>query len=268
MHALLLSQVVGPEAFVPARVRASSDSLTRTPLRASSLWNKLGRNDVAVKSHWRRIPTVEHIAYICGFLTAFYVLASDLLGSAAYIPRIAFLMYFVLTAGEWAIHKFLMHGIGLPDALRSFTTSHLDHHRSVQRDMTLSDHDTLEVYFSYFTTLGTFMALWEVTTLLGWLLGWTPLSAWAVVPSLLAALAHNAYWNKLHPEFHCAVDDTWSPRRGMPYIDVLPTRNAVGDWLLECHAGHHAVGGVGNYNVVVPGFDHIAGTYYYRCDGD
>eukprot|EP00931_Biecheleriopsis_adriatica_P055940 TRINITY_DN33165_c0_g1_i1.p1 TRINITY_DN33165_c0_g1~~TRINITY_DN33165_c0_g1_i1.p1 ORF type:complete len:307 (-),score=35.25 TRINITY_DN33165_c0_g1_i1:444-1364(-) len=236
--------------------------------RASALWDRLGSEQVVGdKTDWQKLSPADNLLSISAFLSAWLVLASGLLGAAGSVLRICFLLYFVFSWGEWMFHKYLMHGNRLPAFIEPFSTSHWSHHRSVQPDMSLADHEQTEVYFSYLTTIATFFASWEVTTLLGWLLGWSDLSFWAMIPCLLASIAHNAYWNKLHPELHTAVDETWSIQQGIPHIEALPTRHTLGDWLLENHVGHHAIGGVGNYNVVVPGFDRLAGTYYYRVGG-
>lgn len=49
---------------------------------------------------------------------------------------------------------------------------------------------------------------------------------------------------------------------GLPIVDAIPTDNFVGKWLLRNHIGHHDVKGMGNYNIVLPGADHVFGTFW------
>ena len=48
----------------------------------------------------------------------------------------------------------------------------------------------------------------------------------------------------------------------MPYFPGVPCGNRYARWLLANHVGHHHVGGRGNYNIVFPGPDHLAGTFW------
>ena len=53
---------------------------------------------------------------------------------------------------------------------------------------------------------------------------------------------------------------------GGPHVKTVPTRNRYARWLLTNHVGHHHVGGKGNYNIVFPGPDHLAGTFFRLKD--
>jgi hypothetical protein len=38
--------------------------------------------------------------------------------------------------------------------------------------------------------------------------------------------------------------------------------HSYGRWLLTNHVGHYTMNGVGNYSIVFPGPDHLAGIFY------
>ncbi len=83
----------------------------------------------------------------------------------------------------------------------------------------------------------------------------TPLVSW------LLAMYHGILWNKLHTDSHDLQETlTWGD--GVKYVKNVPTGNRYARWLLTNHIGHHAINGVGNYNIVFPGPDHLAGTFY------
>ena len=83
----------------------------------------------------------------------------------------------------------------------------------------------------------------------------TPLVSW------LLAMYHGILWNKLHTDSH-DLQETLTWFDGVKYVKNVPTGNRYARWLLTNHIGHHAINGVGNYNIVFPGPDHLAGTFY------
>ena len=83
----------------------------------------------------------------------------------------------------------------------------------------------------------------------------TPLVSW------LLAMYHGILWNKLHTDSH-DLQETLEWSDGVKYVRNVPTGNRYARWLLTNHIGHHAINGVGNYNIVFPGPDHLAGTFY------
>ena len=83
----------------------------------------------------------------------------------------------------------------------------------------------------------------------------TPLVSW------LLAMYHGILWNKLHTDSH-DLQETLEWSDGVKYVRNVPTGNSYARWLLTNHIGHHAINGVGNYNIVFPGPDHLAGTFY------
>ena len=43
----------------------------------------------------------------------------------------------------------------------------------------------------------------------------------------------------------------------------LPRNNWFTDWVVRNHSIHHLMRGVGNFNIVCPGWDLVLGTYYF-----
>lgn len=77
---------------------------------------------------------------------------------------------------------------------------------------------------------------------------------------------HGFLWQRLHSDSHfvkLSYDD------GLPTIWGVPLSYETGPagWLMDNHVGHHAVKAVGNFNIVLPGADHVFGTYWRKANG-
>ena len=77
----------------------------------------------------------------------------------------------------------------------------------------------------------------------------------------IVSIYHGVLWNKLHTDSH-DLQETLSWPDGIKYVWSIQTGHRYARWLLTNHVGHHAVNGAGNYNIVFPGPDHLAGTFY------
>ena len=77
----------------------------------------------------------------------------------------------------------------------------------------------------------------------------------------IVAIYHGILWNKLHIDSH-SLQDTIAYEDGLPYVSQVPTANRYARWLLTNHVGHHATHGKANFNIVFPGPDHLAGTFF------
>ena len=81
------------------------------------------------------------------------------------------------------------------------------------------------------------------------------------IAASIVSVYHGVLWNRLHTDSHGLQRElTWDD--GLPYVEKVPVANRYARWLLTNHIGHHAIKGTGNYNIVFPGPDLLAGTYY------
>ena len=170
--------------------------------------------------------------------------------------------YLTATLGEWALHRLLMHNEG-----NQIGRDHLAHHRDVQNDMTIERDTGENVYFTLRETVGIFVYAFVAgngaTRLLGAPSDMRRVSAIAAV----LAIAYTIAWNTLHPMFHAAEGDPM-PGLGLPGIDALRRFNFATRWLFRNHTLHHLIKGdrKGNYNIIIPGADHLFGTYNHTLD--
>jgi sterol desaturase/sphingolipid hydroxylase (fatty acid hydroxylase superfamily) len=139
---------------------------------------------------------------------------------------------------------------GIGSYLASTATHHLDHHKYVNIDMTLSASQTTEVYFP-----------WSMTLLLIVIL---ILTLWKIVPApVLIAIVlvgiHNLLWNNWHTRFHDYQKDV-TIDKGLPKLNGFPT-GFIYDYLWTYHTIHHSQKGEKtNFNIIFPLFDHLFGT--------
>jgi sterol desaturase/sphingolipid hydroxylase (fatty acid hydroxylase superfamily) len=158
-----------------------------------------------------------------------------------------------------------MHGN--PEALQKFplignplartARIHLNHHMTVQSDMTLKDH--VNDNSLIFTMETTYQSMLLVIPLLVLSRQFTIKEAMAV--SVGVSIVYSILWNSIHTKMHGQeVSPKWN---SVTPINALAHRNAVYDFLWKYHAVHHVQKGSEktNYNIVLPGMDFIFGTY-------
>jgi len=170
-----------------------------------------------------------------------------------------------LSFTEWFLHRYVMHGN--PEALGRFpligsplaktADTHLEHHKTVQSDMTLKDHqDDNSLIFRIETVLES--ALFSIPILM--LSGQFTLKE-AVAVSAVSGLIYSLLWNSIHTKMHGQeVASRWDSTTP---VNALAHRNPIYEFLWKYHAVHHVQKGKEktNYNIILPGMDFIFGTY-------
>lgn len=190
---------------------------------------------------------------------------------------ISAIVYVNLTAMEWMVHKYVMHGYErhnfpiIGRVIENESQQHWAHHHEVNSDMTLDidqkEHRHQGLFFQYKATIFFTGVLYALLTL--------QFKAFQleVSPAITAAicvtctLVYSFLWNNFHALLHGADDVFLSYRNGVPntyqntVVDWFP--KMWFDWMMYNHAQHHAVKGKskGNYNIILPGFDYIMQTY-------
>ena len=169
------------------------------------------------------------------------------------------LLYVIISFYEWFLHRCIMHGDpiflakipGIGSFLAGTAKHHLDHHKHVNIDMTLSDRtQTTEIYFPWGMTLVLILILF--------------LTLFKIVPApaLVAVIVvgiHNLLWNNWHTRFH-AYEKEVTFDQGLPKMDRFPT-GIIYNYLWKYHAIHHSQKGEKtNFNIIFPLFDHLFGT--------
>tara|TARA_A100000164_G_C21856261_1_gene747690 strand:+ start:304 stop:834 length:531 start_codon:yes stop_codon:yes gene_type:complete len=163
------------------------------------------------------------------------------------------ILYLELSFGEVFIHKEIYHN--KPDSFirryRIYDDEHIKHHFDVLNDMSLKDgyHED-SLFFTWFDlsyiTLLIFL-VWYPTINLFYEFEWY----YVLISSILISLFYKVMWDKLHYSFHKIND-----------ISVYKS-NPIYNWLYNNHMIHHLTKGnhKGNYNIILPGADHILGLY-------
>ncbi len=170
------------------------------------------------------------------------------------------LIYIFISFYEWFIHRYIMHGD--PDILSKIplmgiylaktAEDHINHHKHVNIDMTLKEHNkTTGVYFPWSTTLVFIVLL---------LLNIRRYISNSILISILAVCIHNILWNNWHTKFHDYKHNV-SIKEGLPTIGMLPS-GFIYNQLWKYHTVHHSQKGEKyNFNIIFPLFDHVFGTY-------
>ena len=187
------------------------------------------------------------------------------------------IVYANLTAMEWFVHKYVMHGydrVNVPllgELIQHESDAHWQHHNEVRSDMTL-DIDNKQyreqgLFFQYKTTLFFTGVLIVLLSAQFKALGVTHSTKQVVLIAVVATLVYSFLWNNFHARLHGAGDIFISPHNGVSnkYQDLVVRYMPMWwfRWMMLNHAQHHAVKGrsKGNYNIILPGFDYVMGTY-------
>ena len=190
---------------------------------------------------------------------------------------ICFIVYIDLTAMEWLVHKYVMHaydrpGLPLVGALvEKESSQHWAHHREVLSDMTLDIETKKDKHQGLFfrrkaTTFFT-LVIFALLTLQFKLLKVHSSAAITALISLVSTVGYSFLWNNFHALLHGESDIIISGTDGVTnryqkyVLPFVPGRWF--EWMAYNHAMHHAVKGTskGNYNIILPGFDYVMGTY-------
>ena len=179
--------------------------------------------------------------------------------------RLLTLQYANYSFFEYVFHRWCMHakhGTLADRVFARWNRLHVQHHLDTHDDMTMEDdYNWKGIRFNYLTTKLSMAisCLFSVTAVAAFDLR---LPFWPTpIAAALVSLYHGVLWNRLHTDSHdLEATLTWTD--GLPYFKGVPCGNRYARWLLTNHIGHHNIRGTGNYNIVFPGPDHLAGTFY------
>ena len=171
-----------------------------------------------------------------------------------YILIVLVLLYVSLSLVEYLVHRVVMHMRIGGDTFKH----HIQHHMNVLPDGTLKDEDFQGTRFCDVVSVSSIFAATVTVTILSVLCadrlhGRLAQSAdyfYAAGCGVALASLYILTWNAIHPAMH---ED---PER-------FGEACWVSRWLLDNHMKHHHVKGAekGNYNTILPLWDHILGTY-------
>ena len=189
------------------------------------------------------------------------------------------IVYCNLTTLEWFVHKYVMHGydrINFPvigKLIDNESSSHLAHHHEVLSDMSLDIQEKEEtekgkgLFFHHEATILFTVVLYVFLTIQFKLFKIKTTPKIVIGISLFSTIGYSFLWNNFHSLLHGEHEIIIPGTEGVTnrYQDyVTPFIPSFWfDWMLFNHAQHHAVKGKskGNYNIILPGFDYIMGTY-------
>lgn len=189
----------------------------------------------------------------------------------------ALVVYGNLTAMEWLVHKYVMHGydrVNFPvvgGLIQNESFAHLAHHQEVMSDMTLDisgkDNKHKGLFFQYEATFLFTVVLYVILSLQFKVVGLTIKPITTIGISIASTIGYSFLWNNFHSLLHGESDIIISATQGVTnryqnsVVSWVP--KIWFEWMMYNHAQHHAVKGVskGNYNIILPGFDYIMGTY-------
>lgn len=186
-------------------------------------------------------------------------------------------VYMNLTALEWVVHKYVMHGydrVNFPIVGRLIeheSAQHWAHHHEVNSDMSLAiedkEHKHKGLFFQYKATVFFTLVLYVILTLQFKLLKLNVKSSTTAIISVGSTIFYSFLWNNFHALLHGADEVFLSFVHGVPNTHQNTVVNWMPkvwfNWMMLNHAQHHAVKGPskGNYNIILPGFDYLMGTY-------
>lgn len=230
---------------------------------------KLGKGEQQFKSK------TNHNAATTSLRMFTTIASANTVRAAASIP----LMYALMSFNEYITHRYYQHNeiAKLPllkNKIKLGGGGHVEHHAETLDDMTLKTDDRWRkspaaMRLDADKYRGTAFT-WEVTGLmflqlfvtcvpaLKLILNINPVAAvLMIIPSLAL---HTLVWNALHPWMHGLPEITWREGPAEKVLRVFRSTQFF-KFLYANHEGHHVMGGLKNYNVCCPGFDHLLGTY-------
>lgn len=263
----LLSQMVRPAtAWQTSRLQRQAvvtRSAKNKDVLAASLRSdhKLDPQVLAINAQFERKPYARVLGAAYFAMTCFAIISD---GIPAFI-RLLLIQYLAFSTFEYGFHRWFMHaevGTWRDRAFARWNRLHLAHHLDTRDDMTMEEgYNWKGIRFNYLTS--------QLSIIIGSLISMAvcallhlDLPIWPTpIAAATMSLYHGILWNRLHVDSHSLERRvTWND--GLPYVESIPTGNRYARWLLTNHIGHHAVCGKGNYNIVFPGPDHLAGTFF------
>lgn len=215
-----------------------------------------------VHREFRRISLWQQV--LCAAAMGVGIVASVTCQSLP-VLRLAFLNYSLWSLVEWGYHNKVMHA--KPKSwgrryLRHHNLLHINHHKDTRPDMTMQEtYDRDAVYFHTRVTLYTPVLGCLVLSALIAATGAAIPYWWTIVSPTVIAIIHGVLWNTLHADSHGLELDLTI--HGPPRLTSLPRDNPYSHWVVRNHSLHHIMRGIGNYNIIFPGWDHVLGTYHY-----
>ena len=169
-------------------------------------------------------------------------------------------LYILFSIEEWLVHKYLMHSTVKMD----ISTSHINHHLDVNKDMTLK-----KINIKEYLDNNIFIS-WRESTLI-FIFGLTSALILnkkfnidkniVIVLSLIIVIYQSSFWNTIHPDIHNFKYNI-NIKDGIPGSCLLK-KHPLYNWLKKNHIQHHIVKGnkKGNYNITMPFADFLFNTY-------
>jgi sterol desaturase/sphingolipid hydroxylase (fatty acid hydroxylase superfamily) len=150
-------------------------------------------------------------------------------------------------------------------ALADTANNHLEHHKEVNMDMTLT-HSKLEskLFFGWETLIYTSLILMLFGIPVKYIMKMDKFK-YVIYISYLSIL-YTVLWNNIHVDMH-GVRGKIGLKDGIPNSTGLLSRGPLYRYLWKYHAIHHLQkgGSKGNFNIVLPGTDYLFGTYNGFC---
>lgn len=204
-------------------------------------------------------------------------ISKSTLKSSASVLLTTLVVYANLTTLEWLVHKYVMHGydrINFPIVGRLIeheSSQHWAHHHEVNSDMSLDieqkEDQRQGLFFKYQATVLFTVVLYVILTLQFRALNLGVGRRTTAAIGLFSTLTYSFLWNNFHALLHGADDIIIPSTVGVSnkYQNTIVrwVPKVWFEWMMYNHAQHHAVKGKskGNYNIILPGFDYVAGTY-------
>lgn len=186
-------------------------------------------------------------------------------------------VYTNLTTMEWLVHKYVMHGydrVNFPvfgTLIENESEAHWEHHHEVNSDLSLDIGDKEQkhkgLFFQYKATVSFTIILFLILSLQFKALKLNIGHKTTGAISLFSTVTYSFLWNNFHALLHGADEIILPGTRGVSNKYQNTVLNWVPrfwfEWMMLNHAQHHAVKGrsKGNYNIILPGFDYVMGTY-------
>lgn len=194
------------------------------------------------------------------------------------LPIAIVVIYANLTTLEWLVHKYVMHGydrVNFPivgKIIDKESSLHWDHHHQVMSDMSLDVEGDLKpnfhgLFFRYKATMIFTIILFVILSIQFRALKLGVSCKVTAFIGLSSTIIYSFLWNNFHALLHGANDVIIPGGEGVSNKYQNTVVNWVPkiwfEWMMLNHAQHHAVKGPskGNYNIILPGFDYLVGTY-------
>ena len=187
-------------------------------------------------------------------------------------------MYLIMSSLEWYIHRYLMHDSDnklLNNINHVFKQvyykihgshqdeNHINHHKIVQNNGDVSVEDDGMFYSAShipITTVVSFTMYYALTKLLGYT---HTVKEYTIMFGCFGGVSYLYYllWNILHPTYH---------KYGGYENNEFIRGNILYKFLEKYHLIHHLHKGDNkcNFNIIIPGFDHLAGTFRWSVDNN